>query len=412
MSAESLLLAVSVVIGLYVAWNIGANDLANAMGTSVGAGSLTLRQAVLLAAVFEFLGAVLVGAHVTETVRKGIVDPMNFSFEPYKFVYGMFSALLATGIWLQIATFLGMPVSTTHSIVGAIMGFGIAASGLGSIKWFKILSIVISWVVSPIVGGLISYLIFILIRKKILTDMHPGKMAHKLAPFLTFLVVIVVFLSFLYKGLRNLHLDFPFWQALLVWIVAGLVGSLTVGSIVRVRARNITGGYLKTENTFTYLQITTACSEAFAHGSNDVANAIGPIAAIIAVCSTGAISIEVEVPIEVLVLGGIGIIVGLGTWGYRVIETVGKKITEMTPSRGFSAEYGATITILLCSRMGLPVSTTHTLVGSVVGIGFARGIAAIDFRVIRNIVLSWLITLPITAALAALSYSIMLVVLR
>ncbi len=412
MPAEPFLLAVSVVIGLYVAWNIGANDLANAMGTSVGAKSLTLRQAVLLAAIFEFLGAVLVGAHVTETVRKGIVDPMNFSFEPYKFVYGMFSALLATGVWLQMATFFGMPVSTTHSIVGAIVGFGIAASGLGSIHWFKVLGIVLSWVISPFVGGLISYILFVLIRRKILTNIDPAKMAHRLAPFLTFLVVAGVFLSFLYKGLKNLHLHFTLWQALLMSFVAGIAGGLIATGIVRIRSRNVSNNYLETENTFKYLQAITACGEAFAHGSNDVANAIGPIAAIIAVSKTGIIGVEVEIPVEILILGGIGIVVGLATWGYRVIETIGKRITEMTPSRGFSAEFGATMTVLLCSRLGLPVSTTHTSVGAVVGIGFARGIAAIDFRVIRNIVLSWLVTLPVTAALTALSYFIMLAVLR
>jgi len=412
MPAEPILLAASVVVGLYVAWNIGANDLANAMGTSVGAGSLTLRQAVILAAIFEFLGAVLVGAHVTETVRKGIVDPMNFSSEPYKFVYGMFSALLATGIWLQLATFFGMPVSTTHSIVGSILGFGIAASGLGSIHWLKVLAIVLSWVISPIAGGIIGYAIFVVIRKKILTDIAPGEMARKLAPFLTSIVVTGVFLSFLYKGLKNLHLHFPLWQAILMSLAAGGLGGLIASGLMRSRAGVAGDNYLQTENTFKHLQVMTACSEAFAHGSNDVANAVGPIAAIIAVSKTGMIDLKVEIPLEVLILGGIGIVVGLATWGYKVIETIGRRITEMTPSRGFSAEFGATMTVLLCSRMGLPVSTTHTSVGAVVGIGFARGIAAIDFKVIRNIVISWLITLPITGGLTALIYFITLAVLR
>jgi len=412
MPAEPILLAASVVVGLYVAWNIGANDLANAMGTSVGAGSLTLRQAVILAAIFEFLGAVLVGTHVTETVRKGIVDPMNFSSEPYKFVYGMFSALLATGIWLQLATFFGMPVSTTHSIVGSILGFGIAASGLGSIHWLKVLAIVLSWVISPIAGGIIGYAIFVVIRKKILTDIAPGEMARKLAPFLTSIVVTGVFLSFLYKGLKNLHLHFPFWQAILMSLVAGGLGGLIASGLMKSRTGVAGDNYLQTENTFKHLQVMTACSEAFAHGSNDVANAVGPIAAIIAVSKTGMIDLKVEIPLEVLILGGIGIVVGLATWGYKVIETIGRRITEMTPSRGFSAEFGATMTVLLCSRMGLPVSTTHTSVGAVVGIGFARGIAAIDFKVIRNIVISWLITLPITGGLTALIYFITLAVLR
>ena len=393
---------------VYMAWNIGANDVANAMGTSVGSHAITLKQAVLLAAVFEFAGAFLVGGHVTETVRKGIITPGVFQGKPELFVLGMFAALLAAGIWLNIATFLGLPVSTTHSIIGAIVGFGLLVGGRSAVHWGKLGSVVLSWIVSPLVGGLMGWLTFTYIKRTVLSRWNPVRAARGIVPILIFPVAVVLVLSMLYKGLKNLKLDVSLGAALMVALGAGLVAFLGMKVILNrkfsTRPRKRTDAFAQVERLFSYLQVGTACSVAFAHGANDVANAIGPFAAIVAVFRNGDLAMKVPVPMWILALGGVGIVVGLGTWGYRVIETVGKKITAISPSRGFSAEFATATTVLVCSKMGLPISTSHTLVGSVVGVGLARGIAALNLRVILSIINSWIITIPATAAATILVY--------
>ncbi len=404
---EIVILAVAIGAGLYMAMNIGGNDVANAMGTSVGSGALTFRQAVLVAAIFEFAGAVLVGSHVTNTIRKGIIAPEYFSGHPELLMYGMLAALLAAALWLQLATAMGMPVSTTHSIIGAIIGFGLISSiGDSNIAWGKVVSIVMSWIVSPLMGGLIAFFMFTLIRKAILLKEHPAAPTKRLAPFLIGLVIFILVLSFIYKGLKNLHLDLPLGQALLyasaTAISAGLLAHFTLPSL----ERRLNDELRFVERLFRDMQILTACYVAFAHGANDVANSIGPLAAILNIYQTGSVAMKVEVPTWVLTLGGGGIVIGLAIWGRKVIETVGKKITEMTPSRGFSAEFGAATTVLVCSKLGLPISTTHTLVGAVIGVGFARGMAALNLRVIRNIIYSWIITLPATAIVAMILYKL------
>jgi len=387
---------------LYMAWNIGANDVANAMGTSVGSHAITLRQAVLLAAVFEFAGAFLVGGHVTETVRKGIVSPGVFQGKPELFVLGMFAALLASGLWLNVATFLGLPVSTTHSIIGAIVGFGLLVGGSSAVRWGKLGSVVLSWIVSPLFGGLMGWLTFTYIKRSVLSRWNPVRAARGIVPILIFPVAVVLVLSMLYKGLKNLRLDVSLGMALMVSLGTGLVAFLVMKVILNrrfsTRPRKRTDAFSQVERLFSYLQVGTACSVAFAHGANDVANAIGPFAAIVSVFRNGDLAMKVPVPIWILALGGVGIVIGLASWGYRVIETVGKKITAISPSRGFSAEFATATTVLVCSKMGLPISTSHTLVGSVIGVGLARGIAALNLRVILSIVNSWIITIPATAA--------------
>ncbi len=387
---------------LYMAWNIGANDVANAMGTSVGSHAITLRQAVLLAAVFEFAGAFLVGGHVTETVRKGIVSPGVFQGKPELFVLGMFAALLASGLWLNVATFLGLPVSTTHSIIGAIVGFGLLVGGSSAVRWGKLGSVVLSWIVSPLFGGLMGWLTFTYIKRSVLSRWNPVRAARGIVPILIFPVAVVLVLSMLYKGLKNLRLDVSLGTALMVGLGTGLVAFLVMKVILNrrfsTRPRKRTDAFSQVERLFSYLQVGTACSVAFAHGANDVANAIGPFAAIVSVFRNGDLAMKVPVPIWILALGGVGIVIGLASWGYRVIETVGKKITAISPSRGFSAEFATATTVLVCSKMGLPISTSHTLVGSVIGVGLARGIAALNLRVILSIVNSWIITIPATAA--------------
>ncbi len=399
----------------YMAWNIGANDVANAMGTSVGSHAINLKQAVLLAAIFEFAGAFLVGGHVTNTVRKGIVSPTVFADNPEVFVIGMMAALLASGIWLNLSTFLGLPVSTTHSIVGSIVGFGLLMGGIAAIRWGKLGSIVMSWFVSPLFGGLVGFLTFLFIKRSVLASWNPVKAANRVVPILLFPVVSVIVLSMIYKGLKNLHLDIPFTRALLIAMGCGFLAYLFMRFFLAWkythRPSRRKEAFEQVEGIFAHLQVGTACYVAFAHGANDVANAIGPFAAIVSVFQTGTVEMKVGVPIWVLALGGMGIVIGLATWGYRVIETVGKKITMITPSRGFSAEFATATTVLVCSKMGLPVSTSHTLVGSVIGVGLAKGMAALNLRIIRSIVNSWLITVPATALFTVLVFFVLRLVI-
>ena len=392
-------------LALYMAWSIGANDVANAMGTSVGSGALTIRRAVIVAGILEFSGAFLAGGHVTDTVRKGILDIEVASRDPQLVLYGMMGALAAAGTLLLVATRFGLPVSTTHSIVGAIVGFGAVGLGVDAVNWGKVVQIVASWVTSPIIGGVLAFLIFQLIRRLILDRDQPVEEVKRLGPWLFFTVFFVIGLVTFFKGLKNLRLDFDLPEALLLSTGLGAVGavvgrfflqrvpSAAVSATPDVRFRGV-------ERVFAVLQILTACAVAFAHGSNDVANAIGPLAAVFHIADGQDIAGKTTVAPWMLIVGGVGIVVGLATWGYRVMETIGRKITELTPSRGFAAELAAALTIVLASRLGIPVSTTHILVGSVLGVGFARGIGAIDLRVVGRILISWVATLPIAALLS------------
>ncbi|MGH7557448.1 MAG: inorganic phosphate transporter [Gemmatimonadota bacterium] len=387
-----------------MAWNIGANDVANAMGTSVGSGALTLRQAILVAAVFEFAGAVLVGAHVAETIKGEIIPPEIFVDNPEQYMFGMAAALFGAATWLLVATVLGLPVSTTHSIVGAVVGFGVVSVGYEAVAWGTMGSIVLSWVVSPICGAVLAFLVFTFIRRAILLDEDPYEATIRWAPHLVALVGFILGLSILYKGLQNLNLNFPFWVAGPLCVAIGALMGFGMRVWLRRRPRPVGHSGPAVERLFAGLQVVTACFVAFAHGANDVANAIGPLAGIVQIYSQGSMSGEAPVPFWLLLMGGAGIVAGLGTYGYKVIETVGRRITSMTPTRGFSAEFGAATTVLVASRLGLPISTTHTLVGAVVGVGFARGMAALDLRVIRNIISSWVVTIPAAAVVTVICY--------
>ncbi len=404
MPSETFLLVTVLIAGFYMAWNIGANDVANAMGTSVGSGALTLKQAVIIAAVLEFSGAFFFGSHVSDTIQNGIVDVSIFVDKPLILVYGMLAALLASGIWLQIASYYGWPVSTTHSIVGAIIGFGFIYGGVTAIHWEEVAFIVASWLVSPLLGGIISFIIFTLLRQQIFYASNPVEKAKRLTPFLVFGVISILALIMLLKGLHSLNLQLTFWHAIGMSFGLGLVGSIISYFLVRGLQPNISDNikaeYGAVEKIFGRLQIMSACLMAFAHGANDVANAIGPLSASVAVLTTNAIPMNAGVPLWALALGGFGIVVGLATWGWRVIETIGKKITELTPTRGFAAEFGAATTVVLASQLGLPISTTHTLVGSVIGVGLARGIEALDLTMTRDILISWAVTVPAGALLS------------
>jgi len=465
MEVETLLTIVVLLVGFYMAWNIGANDVSNAMGTSVGSGALTLRRAVILAAILEFCGAFFVGGSVSETMQGQLIDITQFISTPQTLILGMCGALLGTGIWLQVASYFGLPVSTTHAIVGAIVGFGALTLGFSGIEWGMIGSIVLSWVTSPVLSGIISYFIFRILERQILFNLNPAAATKRLIPILLFFVFFIFTISLLFNGLGRIHLELSFFETTVIGSVIGLiacgVGLLivrrmpapqtpqTASSLVlpqtlisldkaikhmrRVRSSSLDQTHLKVtqlleqmhglkgdlkhetgfdsrtseysfvEKAFGFMQIISACFIAFAHGANDVANAIAPVASVIETIKRGVVE-SAPVPSWLLAFGGVGIVIGLATWGWRVIETIGRKITELTPTRGFSAEFGAAITILMASKMGLPISTTHCLVGAVLGVGIAGGIRAINLRTLREIAMSWVITIPASAIMSILCY--------
>ncbi len=410
MDLSTIVLAVAAIAGLYMAWNIGANDVANAMGTSVGSGALTLRRAIIVAAIFEFGGAMLVGGTVTKTIRKGIVDVEALGADPMVIAVGMTCCLLAAALWLNLATYSGWPVSTTHSIVGAVVGFGLIAGGFGAVNWAVMGKIAASWIVSPLLGGFLGYLGFVFIKRRILNVDRPLLALRGWGPIMIFPIFAILALSVLFKGLKPLKLDLGLGPALGIAIVAGLAAAMLSVPLLRRFTRiaasaNKDDRTHRAERVFLVLQVLTACFVAFAHGSNDVANAVGPMAAVFGAVQ-GDLGAKVAVPHRVLLIGAVGIVIGLATYGYKIMATVGKKITELTPSRGFAAEFGAATTIVLASKLGLPVSTTHTLVGAVIGVGFARGIGAINTKVVSGIIASWFITVPFTALLAAGLYAI------
>lgn len=396
-------------LALYMAWAIGANDVANAMGTSVGSGALTIRRAVLAAAVFEFGGAVLVGGHVTDTIRAGILDANAFEGASHLFVFGMLAALAAAGTWLVVASWLGWPVSTTHSILGSIVGVGAVVGGVEAVRWGEVLRIVLSWITSPLLGGVLAFAIFGITRRLILDHPDPVERARRVGPLFFFWVFFTLAMVTLFKGLANLRLDFDGGEAFALSLGVGVAGALFGRALLsRVRLGDLSEArgsrFAGVERIFVVLQVLTACSVAFAHGSNDVANSIGPLAAIANTVATGEVAGRAPVAPWMLTVGGLGIVIGLSTWGYRVMETVGRRITELTPSRGFAAELAAATTIVLASRLGIPVSTTHILVGAVLGVGMARGIGALDLRVVGKIGISWLATLPTGAVLAIIFF--------
>jgi len=471
MDTTTILLGLTVLFGFYMAWNIGANDVANAMGTSVGSGALTLRRAVIVAAILEFAGAFLVGAAVTDTLRGKLFDPSSLSAQTLGL--GMLAALLAAGVWLQIASYYGWPVSTTHSIVGAVVGVGCVAVGFSEIAWDEVGIIASSWIVSPILAGAISYIIFRVVLVKVFYKKNPVAAAKRITPYLVFITLVVMLSVTGVKGLKGM---WPRWgmatpSPLIIWAVSIAIGAIgfaiaywrvkrvhmeddsednhhltsyvarglekagmhlrrvadTAQGAVQTRALELldevdtlttearhnalrsplNADFKEVERIFSYLQIMTACFVAFAHGANDVANAIGPMAGAFDAFKDGVVNAKAVVPLWLLALGGVGIVIGLATWGWRVIETIGKRITELTPTRGFCAEFGAAVTILVASVFGLPISTTHTLVGAVLGVGLARGIGALNLSTMRDIAASWIVTIPAGAGLAIVFFFIL-----
>ena len=403
------LLILGCIFGFFMAWGIGANDVANAMGTSVGARALTVAQAIMVACIFEFAGAYLAGGEVTSTIRKGIIDATVISETPELLVFGMLASLLAAGIWLLIASYFGWPVSTTHSIVGAIVGFAAVGIGVDVVQWPKVASIVASWIVSPVMAGTIAFLLFTSVRKLILQTEDPFMSAKRYVPFYMFLAGFVVAMVTFLKGLKHVGLDFTTMEsvawALVFALIIALFGTLLLQRIDNTIKEKNGAMFDGVERVFAILMVFTACAMAFAHGSNDVANAIGPLAAIVSVVQSGGeIAAKSILPPWILLIGASGIVIGLAMLGFRVMMTVGRAITELTPSRGFAAELAAAGTVVIASGTGLPISTTHTLVGAVLGVGLARGIGAINLSVVGKIILSWIVTLPVGAGLSIIFF--------
>ncbi|MCU1718066.1 inorganic phosphate transporter [Pseudomonas sp. 5P_3.1_Bac2] len=407
-----VLLLLACAFGFFMAWGVGANDVANAMGTSVGSKALTIKQAIVIAMVFEFCGAYLAGGEVTETIKSGIVDAEMIS--PDLMVLGMLSALLAAGSWLLIASMRGWPVSTTHTIVGAVIGFAAVGISVDAVHWSGVGPIVASWVVTPVMAGVISFLLFSSVQKLIFHSEQPFQNAKRYVPLYMFLTGFMISLMTLTKGLKHVGLYLTDFQGFL--LALGIGAAVMVLGIVLLQRVHVDAEadkdfhFSSVEKVFAILMIFTACSMAFAHGSNDVANAVGPLAAIVEVIEAGGdmvVATQAALPGWVLMLGALGIVVGLATYGYKVIATIGKQITELTPSRGFAAELAAATTVVSASGLGLPVSTTHTLVGAILGVGLARGIGALNLSVIGKIFMSWVVTLPVGALLSMIFFVIL-----
>jgi len=390
-----LIIGLASTIAFYMAWSIGANDVANSMSTAVGAKAITHKQAVLIAGVLVFLGAVLVGPHVAQTIKSEIIKVESINSEVL--VIGFISALLAAAIWATLSTWKEMPISTTHSIIGALMGFGIIAGGINYVNWLKIGSVVASWVLSPVVGCIIAFFVFKIIVRFIFAKEEPVSAAKIVGPVIIGFTGFLVAASLLFKTFISKNYNISDFQGLLismtVAIVIGLIAIILLKKIQSKKAED----YYTVENIFRNLQVGTSCYVAFSIGANDVANAIGPVAGIIPLAENGVLSSEASIPFWLLVLGGFGIAFGAMTWGKRVMKTVGERITSLTNTRGFSVDFGAATTVLIASRLGMPISTSHTVVGAVIGVGLARGLEAIDLSVIKKIVISWLLTLPIAA---------------
>ena len=401
MGPELIFLIVAIILGFYMAWNIGANDMANSMASAVGAKAITLKQAIIIGSILCFVGATFAGSHVTDTIRKGIVDPSAIGNLDI-IIKGLLASLIAASLWITFATWFSWPVSTTHSIVGALVGFGLFAAGMNSINWGKLIGVALSWITSPLLAGILGFVIFRIIRKFILTVDNRGRACLKIMPIFIGLTFFIIASSLFFKTPIGKKIHLTSFESISVAIIVGIIS--TICSYFWVQGAINKGR--EVEDIFKRIQVMTSSYIAFSIGTNDVANAIGPVAGIFSMLKNSNLQSKVEVPIVLLALGGIGIAIGMYTWGYRVIETVGRKITTLTNSRGFSIDFSAATSVLLASKLGMPVSTTHAVIGAVCGVGLARGLDAVDFRIVKKIVISWIATIPAAAGTCILFFKL------
>jgi PiT family inorganic phosphate transporter len=404
LGAESYILILGYIFGFYMAWNIGANDVANSMASAVGAKAITIRQAIFIAGILNIVGATFIGTHVTNTIRKGIVST-DILTDPNLALIGALSALLSAALWVSFATWKSLPVSTTHSIVGAMIGFGIVAGGFSMINWAKLGGVVLSWIISPVFSMVIGWIMFKLIVRTVLTRKDPFLQALRLSPFFIGMAVFIIILSFLFKT--------PLGKKLAIGTPAALVFAAVLAGVVGYSGKQLLQRFLKNpeqtgeEGVFRKIQIGTSCYVALAQGANDVANAIGPLAVIYFIVKTGGVATKVPVPVFLLLFGGVGIAAGIAMAGHRVMATIGRKITTLNNTRGFSVDFAAATTVLIASKLGLPVSTTHAAVGGVMGVGLARGIEAVNFQIIFQIMLYWVLTVPASAITSIILFKIL-----
>jgi PiT family inorganic phosphate transporter len=405
---QTLFYVLAVAGGLYMTWGIGANGVASAMGTSVGSGAITIRHALALAAIMEFFGAYLAGGEVADTISTGIIDGRLFEPVPQLLVFAMIGALLAAGTWLMLASMRGWPVATSHAIVGAVCGAGVAALGIDAVQWDMMGEIVASWFLSPILGGAVALLLTMSIRKLIFNTVDPIAKARQWGPMYAFLVGWIVSLITISKGLKHVNISLGGIEgqtlAVAIGVLLGVAVRLMMNRIMLDDYADRASQYASVERLFMPQMVFTGAAMAFAHGSNEVANGIGPMAVVIQIIVTREVSASSAITPFILLIGSLGIVAGLATYGYKVMATLGHGITELTPTRAYCATVAAAFVTVASSGLGLPVSTTHIAVGAVMGVGIARGIGALDLRVVGGIIASWFITVPVGALLGAILF--------
>ncbi len=401
---SGIILFLGILAGIYMAWNIGANDIANGMASPVAAKAITLRQAVVIGGILDFVGATFIGSHVTSTICNDIIKS-EFVSDPNVMMLGMLASLFAAAFWVFVATWKSLPVSTTHAIIGAVVGFGIVAGGFKAIHWQKIIPIVLSWMISPIFAALLAYLIFVAIRKLILRTRKTFLAALRWTPAFSGATFFVVMVSMIAKTPIGKRMGIDIQTG----VIVSLICSVILGYFFKLWMQKTIKKLEEegVEEIFRRLQVFTACYVSLAHGANDVANAIGPLAGIYFIYQTGAITQSAEVPVFLLAGGGLFIALGVFTWGYRVIETIGHKITVLNNTRGFAVDFGTATSVLIASKLGLPVSTTHAAVGAVIGVGLSGGLGAVDFSVVWKITIYWVVTLPLSAIPTILIFKVL-----